>query len=63
VRVSSFETDETPVTNRQFAEFVASTLYVTTAEVAPDCNDYPRLDQPGSAQCEAAASAKRKLPE
>lgn len=32
VHVSAFWMDETPVTNKQFAEFVKSTGYVTTAE-------------------------------
>jgi formylglycine-generating enzyme len=33
--------DRTPVTNRQFKDFVRATGYVTTAEVAPDPADYP----------------------
>jgi formylglycine-generating enzyme len=43
VSVSSFAIDETPVTNAQFAEFVAATGHVTFAEVAPDPNDYPGM--------------------
>lgn len=35
VKISGFWMDETPVTNRQFKEFVDATGYVTTAEVAP----------------------------
>lgn len=52
VRVDSFWIDETPVTNRQFAEFVKATGHVTQAEIAPDPKDYPgllpELAQPGS---------------
>lgn len=52
VRVNSFWIDTTPVTNRQFASFVAATGFVTTAECAPDPRDYPgmptELAQPGS---------------
>lgn len=43
VRVDSFWIDETPVTNREFAVFVAETGYVTFAEVAPDPRDYPGM--------------------
>lgn len=52
VEVDSFWIDETPVTNRQFAAFVAATGYVTLAETPPDPADYPGLlpemMQPGS---------------
>lgn len=41
VVVSGFWIDRTPVTNRQFADFVAATGYVTVAEVAPKAEDYP----------------------
>src|SRR5512138_1415668 len=41
VAVDGFWMDATPVTNRQFAAFVAATGHVTTAEVAPDPKDYP----------------------
>lgn len=44
VRLSPFWIDETPVTNGQFAEFVATTGYVTVAEIAPDPADYPGMD-------------------
>lgn len=48
-----FWIDTHPVTNRQFAEFVARTAYVTFAEIAPDPRDYPGMSpemaQPGSA--------------
>lgn len=43
VKVDSFHIDETPVTNAQFAEFVAATGYVTVAEIAPDPKDYPGM--------------------
>jgi sulfatase modifying factor 1 len=43
VRVAGFWIDETPVTNREFAAFVAATGYRTFAEVAPDPADYPGL--------------------
>jgi formylglycine-generating enzyme required for sulfatase activity len=52
VRVDPFWIDETPVTNRQFAAFVAATGYRTFAEIAPDPADYPgmppEMAQPGS---------------
>ncbi len=41
VRVDGFRIDRRPVTNRQFAAFVAATGHVTTAEIAPDPRDYP----------------------
>jgi formylglycine-generating enzyme len=41
VAVDSFFMDRTPVTNRQFKEFVRATGHVTTAEVPPDPKDYP----------------------
>lgn len=43
VRVDAFWIDETPVTNRQFAKFVAATGYRTLAEIAPDPADYPGM--------------------
>jgi formylglycine-generating enzyme required for sulfatase activity len=52
VKVGSFRIDRTPVTNRQFAEFVDATGYTTLAEIAPDPRDYPGMDpalaKPGS---------------
>ncbi|MGF7170544.1 formylglycine-generating enzyme required for sulfatase activity [Sphingobium xanthum] len=52
VRVDPFWIDEAPVTNRDFARFVAATGYRTLAETAPDPADYPgmppELAQPGS---------------
>ena len=41
VRVAAFEIDETGVTNRQFAAFVAATGYVTVAERPLDPALYP----------------------
>lgn len=41
VSVDGFWIDRTPVTNRQFKEFVRATGHVTFAEVAPDPKDYP----------------------
>jgi sulfatase modifying factor 1 len=39
--VDSFRIDATPVTNRQFANFVDATGHVTFAEKVPDPKDYP----------------------
>ena len=41
VTVDGFWIDALPVTNRQFAAFVKATGHVTTAEKAPDPEDYP----------------------
>ena len=41
VSVDQFWMDATPVTNRQFKEFVKATGYVTFAEIPPDPKDYP----------------------
>ncbi|MGH7155814.1 MAG: formylglycine-generating enzyme family protein [Acetobacteraceae bacterium] len=50
--VGSFWIDRTPVTNRQFRQFVEATGYVTIAEMAPDPKDYPgalrHMLKPGS---------------
>lgn len=43
VRVDRFWIDETPVTNREFAEFVDDTGYKTFAEIPPDPRDYPGM--------------------
>ena len=43
VRVDPFWIDETPVTNAQFARFVAATGHVTLAETAPDPALYPGM--------------------
>src|ERR1700710_2707031 len=41
VTVDAFRIDKTPVTNRQFKEFVRATGHVTFAEIAPDPRNYP----------------------
>ena len=41
VTVDGFWIDRTPVTNRQFKQFVKATGHVTFAEIAPDPKDYP----------------------
>jgi formylglycine-generating enzyme len=41
VAVDRFWIDRTPVTNRQFRNFVRETGYVTFAEITPDARDYP----------------------
>ncbi len=41
VSVESFFIDKTPVTNRQFKDFVRATGHVTVAEKVPDAADYP----------------------
>ncbi|MBJ7408779.1 MAG: formylglycine-generating enzyme family protein [Phenylobacterium sp.] len=44
VCVDAFWIDETPVTNAEFAAFVAATGYLTLAETAPNLADYPGAD-------------------
>jgi formylglycine-generating enzyme len=39
--VDPFWIDRTPVTNRQFRDFVRATGHVSFAEIAPDPGDYP----------------------
>ena len=41
ISVDAFWMDRTPVTNRQFRQFVKATGHVTYAEVPPDPKDYP----------------------
>lgn len=52
VAVDGFWIDPAPVTNRQFAGFVAATGHRTMAEIAPDPRDYPGMSpdmaHPGS---------------
>lgn len=44
VSVDGFYIDAWPVTNDEFARFVAETGHVTVAETAPDPSDYPDAD-------------------
>lgn len=44
VRVSGFWMDRHPVSNAEFARFIAETGYVTTAERIPNPADYPSVD-------------------
>ena len=53
VRVDAFWLDETPVTNAQFASFVAETGYVSMAETPPDPADYSHLS-PGMGKAGSA---------
>ena len=59
VRVDPFWIDATPVTNHDFAAFVAATGHVTLAEQAPDPKLYPGMDPalalPGSLVFERTA--------
>lgn len=48
VKVDGFWMDETPVTNRQFKEFVDATGYVTTAEIAPTLDEIMSQVPPGT---------------
>lgn len=48
VRVDAFWLDATPVTNRQFREFVEATGYVTTAEKAPTLAEIMSQVPPGT---------------
>lgn len=41
VAVDGFWIDRTPVTNRQFKQFVNATCHVTDAQIVPDPKDYP----------------------
>jgi formylglycine-generating enzyme required for sulfatase activity len=41
VAVDGFWIDRTPVTNRQFRDFVRATGHVTFAELPPDPRNYP----------------------
>ncbi|MBM7482449.1 sulfatase modifying factor 1 [Bradyrhizobium sp. USDA 3686] len=41
VAVDGFCIDRTPVTNRQFKQFVTATGHVTEAQIVPDPKDYP----------------------
>lgn len=62
VSISAFLIDPHEVTNRQFAEFIAATGYVTIAELTPDPADHPdiplQLLKPGSAVFESPLASK-----
>src|SRR3546814_4818510 len=51
-KVGDFWIDETPVTNAQFARFIAATGYISFAEVPQNPEDYPgmalNMAHPGS---------------
>jgi sulfatase modifying factor 1 len=61
VRVDSFLIDETPVTNAEFARFVAATGHVTLAETAPDPRDYPGMS-PDMARAGSAVFQRTPTP-
>lgn len=48
VKVDGFWMDETPVTNRQFQEFVEATGYITTAEKTPTLEEIMSQVSPGT---------------
>lgn len=48
VQIDRFLMDVHPVTNQQFAAFVAATGYITTAEVAPDWEEIKQQLPPGT---------------
>ncbi|MFT2008346.1 formylglycine-generating enzyme family protein [Pontibacter sp. 13R65] len=48
VKVNGFWIDATEVTNAQFAEFIAATGYITTAERAPDWEELKQQLPPGT---------------
>ena len=48
VKIDGFWMDETPVTNRQFKEFVDATGYITTAEKAPNLEEIMCQVPPGT---------------
>ncbi|WP_338049610.1 formylglycine-generating enzyme family protein [Parachlamydia acanthamoebae] len=48
VKVDGFWMDATPVTNKQFKEFIDATGYVTTAERAPTLNEIMNQVPPGT---------------
>jgi sulfatase modifying factor 1 len=54
VRVDAFWMDEHPVTNAEFARFVAATGYVTTAERAPDWEELKKQLPPGTPKPDAS---------
>lgn len=67
VRVDAFEMDACPVTNADFAAFVAATGYVTVAETPLRPEDYPglapELAVPGSAVFDVAVASRGEVPQ
>jgi sulfatase modifying factor 1 len=61
VKVSGFWMDVTPVTNRQFKEFVDATGYVTTAEKAPMMEEIMAQVPPGTPQPPVASLVPASL--
>lgn len=61
VLVDPFLIDETPVTNAQFAAFVAATGHVTLAETPPDPRDYPGM-LPGMNRAGSAVFTRTSAP-
>lgn len=61
--VHGFWIDITPVTNKQFAQFINDTGYVTTAEKKPAAEDFPDADPallvPGSLVFQSPAAGSR----
>jgi formylglycine-generating enzyme required for sulfatase activity len=53
-RVDGFWMDDHPVTNAEFAQFVAATGYVTTAEKAPDWEELKKQVPPGTPKPDAS---------
>ena len=60
VAVDPFWMDDTPVTNQQFAAFVAATGYVTIAERIPDSKDYPGVPVDKHGYLPAAGDGRRR---
>jgi len=54
VRIDGFWMDDHPVTNAEFARFVAATGYVTTAEKAPDWEELKKQVPPGTPKPDAS---------
>jgi sulfatase modifying factor 1 len=54
VKIDAFWIDEHPVTNAEFARFVAATGYVTTAERTPDWEEIKKQLPPGTPKPDAS---------
>ena len=61
VRVDTFWIDTHPVTNAEFARFVAESGHITLAEIAPDPIDYPGM-APAMARAGSAVFHKTRGP-